>query len=154
MCGIGVAGYWPGRREHQPLPPLRRKWVSSPGYAARAGTPGRAGFTLFLPARPGPTKDEARPGWLIYDRHLVDQVKPTCRTKCPSLTLNSPPPAKCTIHASKMMARIATTTQKKNTTMPGMAYPATVLATANSLPSRIAVRVSAPILLCAMMCRA
>jgi hypothetical protein len=38
--------------------------------------------------------------------------------------------------ASKMMARITTTTQKKNTTMPGMAYPATVLAlaTATSYP--------------------
>jgi len=34
------------------------------------------------------------------------------------------------------MARITTTTQKKNTTMPGMAYPATVLAlaTATSYP--------------------
>jgi hypothetical protein len=38
--------------------------------------------------------------------------------------------------ASKMMARMTTTTQKKNTTMPGMAYPATVLApaTATSYP--------------------
>jgi hypothetical protein len=36
-----------------------------------------------------------------------------------------------------MMARIATTTQKKNTTMPGMAYPAIalVLATAASYPA-------------------
>jgi len=36
-----------------------------------------------------------------------------------------------------MMARITTTTQKKNTTMPGMAYPATVLAlaTAASYPA-------------------
>ena len=32
------------------------------------------------------------------------------------------------MNASKMMARIMTTTQKKNTMMPGMAYPATVLA--------------------------
>jgi hypothetical protein len=32
--------------------------------------------------------------------------------------------------ASKMMARITTTTQKKNTMMPGMAYPAMVLALA------------------------
>jgi hypothetical protein len=41
------------------------------------------------------------------------------------------------MNASKMMARITTTTQKKNTTMPGMAYPATVLAlaTATSYPS-------------------
>jgi hypothetical protein len=40
------------------------------------------------------------------------------------------------MNASKMMARIATTTQKKNTMMPGMAYPATVLAlaTATSYP--------------------
>jgi hypothetical protein len=34
------------------------------------------------------------------------------------------------MNASKMMARMATTTQKKNTMMPGMAYPATVLALA------------------------
>jgi hypothetical protein len=36
------------------------------------------------------------------------------------------------MNASKMMARIATTIQKKNTTMPGMAYPATVLALATA----------------------
>src|SRR5215469_16307039 len=41
------------------------------------------------------------------------------------------------MNASKMMARITTTTQKKNTMMPGMAYPATVLAlaTAHQLPT-------------------
>ena len=40
------------------------------------------------------------------------------------------------MNASKMMARIMTTIQKKNTMMPGMAYPATVLAlaTATSYP--------------------
>jgi hypothetical protein len=67
-----------------------------------------------------------------------DQVKPTFRTKCPSLRLSTPAPAQCTMNASKMMARIVTTTQKKNTTMPGMAYPATVLAlaTATSYPRR------------------
>src|SRR5436305_5987480 len=65
-----------------------------------------------------------------------DQVKPTFRTKCPSLRLSTPPPAQCTMNASKMMARIMTTIQKKNTMMPGMAYPATVLAlaTATSYP--------------------
>jgi hypothetical protein len=36
------------------------------------------------------------------------------------------------MNASKMMARITTTTQKKNTMMPGMAYPATVLALATA----------------------
>jgi len=56
-----------------------------------------------------------------------DQVKPTFKAKCPSLRLSTPPPAQCTMNASKMMARMATTTQKRNTTMPGMAYPATVL---------------------------
>jgi hypothetical protein len=37
-----------------------------------------------------------------------------------------------------MMARMTTTTQKKNTMMPGIAYPATVLAlaTAASYPTR------------------
>jgi hypothetical protein len=45
------------------------------------------------------------------------------------------------MNASKMMARMATTTQKKNTMMPGMAYPATVLALATTarypLPSML-----------------
>ena len=36
------------------------------------------------------------------------------------------------MNASKMMARMAITTQKKNTMMPGMAYPATVLALATT----------------------
>ncbi len=60
------------------------------------------------------------------------QVKPTLRTKCPSLRLSTPPPAQWTMNASKMMARTMTTTQKKNTMMPGMAYPATLLALATS----------------------
>jgi hypothetical protein len=34
------------------------------------------------------------------------------------------------MNANRMMARIITTIQKKNTMMPGMAYPATVLALA------------------------
>lgn len=40
------------------------------------------------------------------------------------------------MNASKMMARMTTTSQKKNTMMPGIAYPATVLAfaTAGSYP--------------------
>src|SRR5262244_1059570 len=59
-----------------------------------------------------------------------NQVKPTFSMKCPSLRLSTPPPAQCTINASRMMARMTTTTQKKNTTMPGMAYPAMVLALA------------------------
>jgi hypothetical protein len=55
-------------------------------------------------------------------------VKPTFRTKCPSLRLSAAPPAQCTM---------TTTTQKKNTMMPGMAYPAIalVLAAAVSYPS-------------------
>jgi hypothetical protein len=36
------------------------------------------------------------------------------------------------MNASKMMIRMTTTTQKKNTMMPGMAYPATVLALATN----------------------
>jgi hypothetical protein len=36
------------------------------------------------------------------------------------------------MNASKTMAKITTTTQKKNTMMPGMAYPATVLALATT----------------------
>src|SRR5215469_5082551 len=61
-----------------------------------------------------------------------DQVKPTFMAKCPSLRLSTPPPAQCTMNASRMMARITTTTQKKNTMMPGTAYPATVLALATA----------------------
>jgi hypothetical protein len=64
-------------------------------------------------------------------------VKPTFRMKCPSLRLRTPPPAQCTMNASRMMARIATTTQKKNMTMPGTTIPAMVLAlvaTAASYP--------------------
>ena len=40
------------------------------------------------------------------------------------------------MNASRMMATMTTTTQKKNTMMPGMAYPAIalVLATAVSYP--------------------
>lgn len=52
------------------------------------------------------------------------------KMKCPSLMLSTPPPALWTIQASKMMAKITTTTQKKNRTIPGMAYPATLLALA------------------------
>src|SRR5690349_6177859 len=59
-----------------------------------------------------------------------DQVKPTFAEKCPSLRLSPPPPAQCTMNASRMMARITTTTQKNKTMMLGMAYPATVLALA------------------------
>jgi hypothetical protein len=55
------------------------------------------------------------------------QVNPTFRMKCPSLRLSTAPPAQCTMNASRMMARIVTTIQKKKTTTPGMAYPATVL---------------------------
>src|SRR5262249_54160214 len=73
--------------------------------------------------------------------HLVagsraDKVTRTFKTKWPSLRLSTPPPTQCTRNASRMMARITTTTQKKNTMMPGMAYPATVLAlaTATSYP--------------------
>ncbi len=37
------------------------------------------------------------------------------------------------MNARRMMAKITTTNQKKNTTMPGMAYPATDLALATGL---------------------
>ena len=47
-----------------------------------------------------------------------------------------PPPAQCTIQASRMMARMIRTSHAKNSTIPGMAYPAMVLvlATAASYP--------------------
>jgi hypothetical protein len=37
------------------------------------------------------------------------------------------------MNARRMMAKITTTSQKKNTTIPGMAYPATDLALATGL---------------------
>ena len=57
--------------------------------------------------------------------------------KCPSRRANAAPPAQCTMNASRMMARMTTTSQKKNTTMPGIAYPATslVLATGPGYPA-------------------
>jgi hypothetical protein len=69
-------------------------------------------------------------------RERADQVKPTYKVKCPSLTWRTPPPAQCTMYASRMIARMAMTTQKKNTMMPGTACPAIVLvlATAASYP--------------------
>jgi hypothetical protein len=66
----------------------------------------------------------------------TDQVKPTFRMKCPSRRFSTAPPAQFTMNARRMMARMTTTNQKKNSTIPGMAYPATdlVLATGSQLP--------------------
>ena len=96
--------------------------VEAPGVTAELGPP-----DYEPPAR------DARACWAV-----VYQVKPTLSTKCPSLRLSCPPPAQCTMNASRMMARMMTTNQKKNTMMPGMAYPATVLvlATAASYPQQ------------------
>jgi hypothetical protein len=63
----------------------------------------------------------------------ADYVKPTFRKKCPNRRFMAPPPAQCTMNASRMMARIMTTNQMKNTTIPGRAYPATVLALSHRL---------------------
>jgi hypothetical protein len=42
------------------------------------------------------------------------------------------------MNARRMMARMTTTSQKKNTTIPGIAYPATdlALATGTQLPGK------------------
>ena len=88
--------------------------VEAPGVTAELGPP-----DYEPPAR------DARACWTV-----VYQVKPTLSTKCPSLRLSCPPPAQCTMNARRMMTRITITSQKKNTTMPGIAYPATVLALA------------------------
>src|SRR5215467_10957036 len=47
-----------------------------------------------------------------------------------------PPPAQCTIQASKMIARMIRASHAKNSTIPGMAYPlmVLVLATTASYP--------------------
>jgi hypothetical protein len=68
-----------------------------------------------------------RPGCVV-----AGYVKPTFKMKCPSRRFRTPPPAQCTMNARRMMTRITTTNQKKNTTIPGMAYPATVLALATA----------------------
>src|SRR5215472_10371587 len=120
----------PGRKQARPSTPAETNGgkapVGSPDLASCRGQRA-APFSAAAPITSVTGATAARP----------DQVKPTFRTKCPSLRLSTPPPAQCTMNASKMMARIATTIQKKNTTMPGMAYPATVLvlATAASYPS-------------------
>jgi hypothetical protein len=112
-------------------------WVVIIRETAGQGTRGRvlarADATAGIwPAALGWTPAAGR----LFRRAVADQVKPTSRTKCPSLRLRTPPPAQCTMNASRMMTRMTTTTQKKNTTMAGMAYPATflALATAASYP--------------------
>jgi hypothetical protein len=90
--------------------------------------PGRAG-TGWCASSAASCDDRLRHGWARSgEADVQDEV--------PSLSLSTPPPAQCTMKASKMMARITTTAQEKNTTMPGMAYPASVLAlaTATSYP--------------------
>src|SRR5262249_4961062 len=52
-----------------------------------------------------------------------DQVKPTFKTKSPSLNLSTPPPAQCTMNASKMMARITTTTPEEEPDNAGDGIP-------------------------------
>lgn len=47
------------------------------------------------------------------------QVTPICSLKCPSLSSNRPPPARCTIQASRMMTRMIRTIQITVTTKPG-----------------------------------
>jgi len=54
------------------------------------------------------------------ERSAIDcQVTPICSLKCPSLSSNRPPPARCTIQASKMMTRMIRTIQITVTTKPG-----------------------------------
>jgi hypothetical protein len=60
----------------------------------------------------------------------ANQATPTSSLKCPSLRSSMPPPARCTIQASRMRARTISTSHAKNSTTPGMARPATVLAMA------------------------
>src|ERR1700726_4404183 len=84
----------------------------------------------------------------------ADQVKPTFREKCPSRRFRTPPPAQCTMNARRMMATMTTTNQKKSTTIPGMAYPATVLALAmaSSYPAPPDLSASRHRLLAAKLC--
>src|SRR6266851_10352840 len=79
--------------------------------------------------------DNCEPGTGIMAA-ASDQVKPTFRMKWPNLISAMPPPAQCTIQASRMMARMITTSHIKNNAIPGMAYPlmVLVLATTASYP--------------------
>jgi hypothetical protein len=83
----------------------------------------------------------ATPGWARGGQPLpraapagANQAEPTSSLKCPSLRSSMPPPARCTIQASRMRARTISTSQAKNSTTPGMACPPTVLAMAASYP--------------------
>ena len=77
------------------------------------------------------------------------QVTPICSLKCPSLISNRPPPARCTIQASRMMTRMIRTIQITVTTKPGRAnLPtlATVVTLADGLAYRegLAINVEGP----------
>jgi hypothetical protein len=108
------------RTDYQPLPAGHRPRLYD-----------LARIMCYFMRRPVQPPSRPSPAWR-RDSGGPDQVKPTFRSKCPSLRLRTPPPAQCTMNASRMMARITTTIQKRNTTMPGMAYPATVLALATA----------------------
>ena len=77
------------------------------------------------------------------------QVTPTCSLKCPSLSSNRPPPARCTIQASRMMTRmirtiqITVTTKPGSTNLPTLATVAT-LAAAHAFPEDLGINVEGP----------
>ena len=83
-------------------------------------------------------------------RSAVDcQVTPICSLKCPSLSSNRPPPARCTIQASRMMTRmirtiqITVTTKPGSTNLPTLATVAT-LAAAHAFREDLGINVEGP----------
>jgi len=119
-----------GRRRPRPPPAPRPRAPPRPPVPrppAALGSGGAAGRGRYRP----------RPAIEALNCRRCRQVKPTFSSKCPSRRFRTPPPAQCTINARRMMTRITTTSQKKNTTIPGIAYPATdlALATASSYPA-------------------
>src|SRR5580693_10608695 len=128
------------RIRHQgPRSRARRSRREIPGGGGGVIAPVGHSFPLAPFARLGRSESTpVAPATFVAGATVVtaDQVKPTFRTKCPRRRFMTPPPAQCTMNARRMMASIATTSQKKKTTIPGIEYPATdlTLATGPSYP--------------------
>lgn len=133
MSEAGSAWWTPGKPTGRPPTARRSRCFTTSGAVKAANRRARRGVR---PSQRGCGRVDSTP-----PRAPGDYVKPTFRMKCPSLRLRTPPPAQWTMNASRMIARTATTIQKKNTTIPGTAYPATVLAlaTGRQLPAKIGV---------------
>jgi hypothetical protein len=105
-----------GQREHAPRPVAQQP--TSARCCIRAVS-ARAQGTPQMPT-PRAIPHSARGSATEPERSAVAyQVTPICSLKCPSLSSNRPPPARCTIQASRMMTRMIRTIQITVTTKPG-----------------------------------